>query len=359
MDVPMAKTLIIAEAGVNHNGSVEQALRMIDVAAEAGVDAVKFQTFVPEEVISRVAPKAEYQKVTTGTDQSQLDMVRALQISFDDHRLLMDRCRERGVAFLSTPFDLVSLDFLVGPLGLDMLKLPSGELTNGPLLLAAGRSGRRLILSTGMCTLAEIAAALSVVAWGALRQGTPHLTAQGDFYRDPQAREWLAGHVSLLQCTTEYPAPYADVNLRAMDTLTAEFGLPVGLSDHTVGTVVAAAAVARGATIVEKHFTLDRSLPGPDHKASLEPNELADLVACVRIVEQALGDGVKQPLASERKNMAIARKSLVARTPIAKGEVFTADNLGVKRPGNGHSPMDYWSWLGRKAERDYAADELI
>ncbi|CAA7621689.1 N-acetylneuraminate synthase [Magnetospirillum sp. UT-4] len=355
----MSGVFVIAEAGVNHNGDLDRALALVDAAAAAGADAVKFQTFVPEEVISRFAPKAEYQKRTTGGDDSQLDMVRALRLSEDDHRALVRRCGEKGIAFLSTPFDLPSLDFLTGGLGLDLLKLPSGEITNWPLLLAAARSGRRIILSTGMSTLDEVEAALGVLAFGYAASAAPGAEAFRAAYASAAGRAALAARVSLLHCTTEYPTPFADVNLRAMDTLARAFGLPVGLSDHTVGFAAAVAAVARGATIIEKHFTLDRALPGPDHAASLEPNELAAMVAMVRQVELALGSADKVPAPSEVKNIAIARKSLVARRPIGAGETFTEANLTAKRPGGGVSPTRTWEVLGTPAGRDYAEDEPI
>jgi N,N'-diacetyllegionaminate synthase len=322
---------IIAEAGVNHNGSLERALALVDEAARAGADAVKFQTFRAEQVISRHAPKAEYQQRTTGNAESQLDMVRALELDAAAHRKLVARCRERNLEFLSTPFDLESVA-LLKELGVARLKIPSGEITNPLLLRAAAATGLPLIISTGMSTLGEIEAALAVVG---------------------------PAPITLLHCTTEYPAPLVDVNLRAMATMAQAFGLPVGYSDHTEGIAVSVAAVALGAVLIEKHFTLDRNLPGPDHKASLEPRELGELVASIRVVEEALGSPRKAPSPSERKNIAIARKSLVAARPIGAGEPFTRENLTVKRPGNGISPMRYDEYLGRPAARDYEEDELI
>ncbi len=351
---------VIAEAGVNHNGDAAMALDMVDVAAEAGADVVKFQTFRPREVIAHHAPKAAYQTRTTDAAESQLAMIEKLVLGEDDHRTLFERCTERGIDFLSSPFDLASGDFLTDTLGLATLKIPSGEITNAPLLLRAARSSADIILSTGMSTLDEVDEALGVLALGFLGEEPP--LARSAFARaaaETEARQTLEGKVTLLHCTTEYPAPFEEVNLRAMDTLREAFDLPVGLSDHTPGIAVPVAAAALGATVVEKHFTLDRKLTGPDHAASVEPGELAAMVDAIRQIEQALGDGDKRPMPSEAKNAPIARKSLVARSAIHAGEPFTPDNLGVKRPGTGVSPMHYWDWIGRPATRDYAADEMI
>lgn len=355
-----ARTLVIAEAGVNHNGSLELALRLVDEAAEAGADVVKFQTFRADSLASRFAPKAEYQKRETGNEQSQLDMLRALELDEDAHRRLIERCASRGVEFLSTPFDQESLRLLTEVLGLPRLKLGSGELTNAPLVLAAARTGKPLILSTGMGTLDEVEEALGVLAFGYAADGIePSRPAFRAAFASDAGRAALWDKVTLLHCTTEYPTPASDVNLRAMDTLRSTFGLPVGYSDHTEGTTIALAAVARGASIIEKHFTLDRSLPGPDHKASLTPAELASMVAEIRRVEAALGDGVKRPAESECKNMSVARKSLVAARAIAAGEMFGPDNLAVKRPGGGIEPLRYWELLGRPAPRAFSEDEQI
>jgi len=323
---------VIAEAGVNHNGSVERALAMIDCAADAGADAVKFQTFHADALVSRGAAKAEYQVRATGDEESQLEMVRALELDEAAHRQLVAHCRARGIEFMSTPFDPESVALLVS-LGVSRLKIPSGEITNPLLLRAVAATALPLIMSTGMSTLDEIEAALAVTG----------------------ARE----RVTLLHCTTEYPAPIGEVNLRAMATMAARFGLPVGYSDHTEGIVVASAAVALGAVVIEKHFTLDRGLPGPDHKASLEPSELRAMVAAIRAVERALGRVEKAPTPSEVKNLVVARKSLVAARAIRRGERFTPENLTTKRPGSGISAMRYDEWLGREADRDYEADELI
>lgn len=353
-------TLIIAEAGVNHNGSLELALQLVEEAAAAGADVVKFQTFRAERLVTRFAPKAEYQKRETGEEQSQLDMLRALELDEDMHRRLIERCKSRGVEFLSTPFDQESLRLLTDVLELPRLKLGSGELTNAPLLLAAARTGKQIILSTGMGTLAEVEEALGVLAFGYAAHGTePSRSAFRAAFASEKGQTALQEKVVLLHCTTEYPTPAADVNLRAMDTLRSAFCLPVGYSDHTEGISVALAAVARGAVVIEKHFTIDRFLPGPDHKASLIPAELASMAAEIRRVEVALGDGIKRPAESERKNMSIARKSLVAASAIAAGEAFGPNNLTVKRSGRGIDPMLYWDLLGRPAPRAFSEDEQI
>lgn len=357
----MSAVLIIAEAGVNHNGSLERALRLIDIAAEAGADVVKFQTFKAGEVVSRKARKAAYQLATTDVGESQLEMVRKLELSETDHRALLARARERKIAFLSTPFDLPSVRFLAGELALPTLKVASGEITNAPLLLEVARLKPRVILSTGMATLAEVRAALGVLAFGytAGPDARPGRDAFQATFADAAGQAVLREKVSLLHCTTEYPAPPAEANLRAMAALGREFGLPVGLSDHTQGIHICVAAVALGARIIEKHFTLDRALPGPDHASSLEPDELADMVRAIRDVETGLGDGIKRPSSAEAKNLPIARKSLVATQAIRAGELFTPQNLGCKRPGEGRSPFDYWSVLGTKAQRAYEEDDAI
>ncbi len=352
--------LIIAEAGVNHNGSIDIALRLVDAAADAGADAVKFQTFKAEAIVSRAAPKAEYQIHATGNGESQLDMIRRLELSPDDHRQLLRHCESRDIAFLSTPFDVASARFLVQDLGLLKLKIPSGEITNALLLMEVARLGRPVILSTGMSTLSEVEEALGVLAFGYLH--APMLASRSAFrqaYVSDEGQAALQKNVTLLHCTTEYPAPFDEVNLAAIDTLKSAFGLPVGFSDHTQGIAVPLAAVARGATVVEKHFTLDRTLPGPDHRASLQPDELAVMVVGIRQIEVAIGDGLKRPSAAELKNAPIARRSLVAARRIKAGEKFTEEKLAAKRPGNGVSPMDFWAWTERIAIRDFDEDEPI
>lgn len=351
---------IIAEAGVNHNGSPQRAVEMVDAAAAAGVDAVKFQSFVADKLVSRQAPKAEYQQQTTGVAESQLEMIKKLELDAKAHIALVEHCAKRGVDFLSTPFDLESLDLLAGRLNVSLLKIPSGEITNSLLLLKIALTGKPVILSTGMSTLGEVEAALGVLAFGYGRsRERPSAAAFDQAYCSPAGQELLRQKVSLLHCTTEYPAPFGEVNLRAMDSLRTAFGLKVGFSDHTPGIAVPIAAVACGAAIIEKHFTLDRSLPGPDHRASLEPGELKAMVEGIRQVEAALGNGLKLPTAAEAKNKPVARKSLVAARPIKKGERFTEDNLTAKRPGTGISPLYYWDWLGKAADRDYDQDEKV
>lgn len=351
---------IIAEAGVNHNGSLDMAKELVDVAVLAGANAVKFQTFRADRLVSGTAPKAEYQTRTTEPSESQYEMLRRLELGESAHRELIAYCRQRGIQFLSTPFDPESVDLLATTFDLPCLKLPSGEITNAPLLLKAASTGKAVILSTGMSTLAEVEEALGVLAFGYLhREVSPSIAAFREAYLSREGQRVLEENVILLHCTTEYPAPFAEVNLRAMDTLAAAFGLPVGFSDHTEGIAVPVAAAARGAAVIEKHFTLDRSLPGPDHKASLEPDELRAMVQAIRRVELALGSGRKLPAPSEAKNMAVARKSIVAAWEIAAGEPFTAENIDVKRPGTGISPLHYWEVIGRKARRNFAKDEVI
>lgn len=331
------KTLIIAEAGVNHNGDMSLAKELIAAAAEAGADLVKFQTFIAANIISRSAPKAEYQKGATDPQESQQEMVRKLELTRDNHLELIAECQKQGVGFFSTAFDKDSIDLLEELGGSDIVKVPSGELTNLPYLRYLTRHGERVLLSTGMADLGEIEAAINVVE----QAGTP---------RDK---------ITVLHCTTEYPTPMEDVNLRAMVNIGKAFGVSVGYSDHTPGIEIPIAAVALGATVIEKHFTLDRNLPGPDHRASLEPNELKAMVQGIRNIEKALGDGIKRPSPSELKNKPIARKSLVAARPIKAGEAFSEDNLMAKRPGTGISPMQWDKVIGRTAPRDFSEDELI
>ncbi len=330
------KVIIIAEAGVNHNGDYGMAVRMIHAAKAAGADYVKFQTAVPELVIAACAPKAEYQKDTTGSAESQLEMCKAIHLPLSDYARLKKECDTAGIGFVSTPFDLVSIDCLE-PLGMDFWKIPSGEITNLPYLRKIGRLGQKIVMSTGMSTLAEVETAVRILE----EAGTPR------------------ANIALLHCTTQYPAPDASVNLRAMDALKELGCATVGYSDHTVGITASLAAVARGAMVVEKHFTLDRNLPGPDHKASLEPDELAELVGQVRRVEAMLGTGVKAVADAERSNIEVARKSIIAARAIAEGEVLTEENLTVKRPGGGVSPLLWDSVIGRKAIRAFDPDELI
>jgi N-acetylneuraminate synthase len=354
------RVLVIAEAGVNHNGSLDRARALVDAARAAGADAVKFQSFKADRLVSGQSPKARYQQENTPLHESQLEMLRRLELGEAEHLALIEHCDQRGIRFLSSPFDLESVDLLAGRFRLPLLKIASGQISNAPLLLRAARAGAAVLVSTGMSTLGDIEAALGVLAFGYGGGDLP--PSQEAFERAfvaPSSRQLLQDKVTLLHCTTEYPAPFAEVNLRAMDTLRQAFALPVGFSDHTVGIAIPLAAVARGATVIEKHFTLDRNLPGPDHQASLEPLELAAMVEGIRQVELALGDGRKLPVPSEMGNRAVARQSLVATTAIKAGEAFSEENLGFKRPGTGISPLRYWQLLGTVATRDYAPDEAI
>lgn len=357
----MPRTFVIAEAGVNHNGSPEVALRLVDAAADAGADAVKFQTFRAHRVVTKSAAKASYQKVTTGSDEGQIEMLRRLELDRAAHEAIVERCRARGIEFLSTPFDEESLELLLG-LGVGRIKVPSGELTNAPFLRAVARTRLPLIVSTGMSTLGEVEAALAVLTSEELaRDGASERSPDASLLSLSDDLAWgaIVGRVTLLHCTTEYPAPLASVNLRVLGTLAQAFGLRVGYSDHTPGIAVPLAAVALGACIIEKHFTLDRELPGPDHKASLVPHELAAMVDGIRAVEVALGGTRKVVSDAERGNRSIARRSLVALQPIAEGATYTTENLGAKRPAAGISPMRFDELVGRTARRSYDSDELI
>lgn len=332
----MQKVFIIAEAGVNHNGSLELAKKLIDEAVVAGADAVKFQTFKAELCISKNADKAEYQKQTTDKNESQFDMIKKLELNEYAHTELIKYCKIKNIMFLSTPFDLQSVDLLNG-FGLEIFKIPSGEITNLPYLRKIASLNKKVILSTGMANLGEIEAALEILT----KNGT--------------AKE----NITVLHANTEYPTPLGDVNLKAMLTIRGAFGVKVGYSDHTPGIEVPIAAVALGATVIEKHFTLDKTMPGPDHKASLEPSELQSMVKAIRNIEIALGDGIKKASSSESKNKPIARKSIVAKCDIKKGDLFSESNLTIKRPGSGISPMRWDEVIGLRATRDYKEDELI
>jgi len=332
----MSKTLIIAEAGVNHNGSVKIAKKLIDAARNCGADAVKFQTFIAEKLVIVNAQKAAYQKETTNTDETQFQMIKKLELSFKAHKELIDYCSKNGVIFFSSPFDLKSIDLLV-ELGLETIKIPSGEITNLPYLKKIGKLKKSIIISTGMADLGEIEDALDI------------LTSSGT----------EKDKITVLHCNTEYPTPYKDVNLNAMITIKKAFGVRVGYSDHTLGIEVPIAAVALGAEVIEKHFTLDKNMEGPDHKASLEPNELKAMVNGIRKIEKALGDGIKKPSKSEQKNINVVRKSIAAIKPIKKGEKFNEENIGVKRPGIGISPMKWYEVIGKTAKKDFEIDEWI
>ena len=335
----MTHTIIIAEAGVNHNGSIELAKQLVDKAVEAGVDIIKFQTFKSEKLVSKSARQAEYQKKNIGkkSDDSQLSMLKKLELSEQDHKELMTYCKQKGIKFFSTAFDFDSIEYLHS-LDLGLWKIPSGEVTNYPFLKRIASYNERTILSTGMCDLQDVRAAIDAL------------------YKNGLSKD----NLTLLHCNTEYPTPFEDVNLKAMDALRKEFGVEVGYSDHTKGIEVPIAAVALGASVIEKHFTLDRNMEGPDHKASLEPDELKDMVSAIRNIEKAVGgDGTKHVSESERKNITIARKSIVAAYDIKAGETFTEQNLTVKRPGNGISPMRWEEVIGTRAIRNFAEDELI
>jgi len=353
-------TYIIAEAGVNHNGNRKMAFQLVDAAVEAGVDAVKFQTFKAENVVTRNADKAVYQKITDNTE-THFEMLKKLELSHDLHCDLIEYCQKNKIEFLSTAFDLESLNFLANCLNLKTLKIPSGEITNGPLLLAHAKTGCNLILSTGMATLGEIEEALGVLAFGLMGYNNikPSKIAFQQAYFSTEGQKILKDKVTILHCTTEYPAPPNEININAIQTMRSAFGLQTGYSDHSEGITIPIAAVAMGAAVIEKHFTLDRTLPGPDHKASLEPGELKAMVKSIRNVELSMGDGIKKPVKSELKNMSIARKSLVATKDIKKGEKYTEDNITIKRPGTGISPMEYWDIVGKVIQQDFYEDEVI
>lgn len=330
------RVFIIAEAGVNHNGSLRIAKKMVDIAVKAGADAVKFQTFKAELLVSKTAPKAAYQENTSGRKESQFDMLKRLELDVDTHKKLMAYCKKNDILFLSTPFDKESVKSLVR-LGLSIFKIPSGEITNLPYLRCIGKLGKKVILSTGMAYLKEVREAVRALVKAGTRKEA----------------------ITILHCNTEYPTPHEDVNLRAMVRMGRELGVAVGYSDHTLGIEVPAAAVALGATVIEKHFTLDRSMKGPDHAASLEPSELEAMVRVIRNIEKALGSDVKEPTHSESKNIEAIRKSIHASKYIKMGELFVGSNITAKRPGTGISPMEWDSIVGTSAKRDYEKDEII
>ncbi len=330
------KTIIIAEAGVNHNGSMETAKKLVDAAVEARVDFIKFQTFKAEKLVSAHAEKADYQKLTTDAEESQFQMIKKLELDVNAHKELMNYCQQKGIQFISTPFDLESIDLLY-ELGVPLFKIGSGEITNYPYLKKIAQKGLPVILSTGMSNLTDVEQALDVLLSNGLSRN----------------------QITLLHANTEYPTPMDNVNLKAMVTLQEAFKIDVGYSDHSLGIEVPIAAVALGAKVIEKHFTLDKNMEGPDHKASLEPEELKAMVKTIRNIEKALGDGIKKPSSSEKKNVAVARKSIVAAKHIRKGEFFTEDNIVSKRPGTGISPLRWNEIVGRKAIKDFKPDDLI
>ena len=334
--ISFKKVFVIAEAGINHNGNIKLAKKMVDAAVNAGADAIKFQTFKSENVISKHAPKAQYQKQTTDPKESQLEMAKKLELKPQAFRVLSNYCKKKGIMFLSTPFDFESID-LLNKLDLQILKIPSGELTNLPYLKKIGALKKKIILSSGMAEIFEIRKALKVL----MDEGT------------------AKDNIAILHCNTAYPTPYKDVNLLAMNTIRNVFKVNVGYSDHTIGIEVPIAAVAMGATIIDKHFTLDKTMSGPDQRISLEPKELKAMICAIRNIEHAIGDGIKKPSSSELRNISIARRSLVAAKDIIAGEVFSLDNVTPKRPGTGISPMDLYKIMGKRAKKDFEEDELI
>ena len=331
----MKRTLIIAEAGVNHNGDINLAKKLIDAAAIAGADYVKFQTFKAENLVQKKAKKAAYQIDNTGNDDSQFKMLKKLELTYENHSILIDYCKTKSIKFLSTAFDFESIEFLKDKL--DFYKIPSGEITNLPYLEKVAKLGLSIVMSTGMATMQEVKEAFNVLIENGIKKE----------------------NITILHCNTEYPTPMEDVNLTAMLSIKKEIGVEIGYSDHTLGIEIPIAAVALGATVIEKHFTLDRTMEGPDHIASLEPKELKAMVTAIRNIEVALGNGIKTPSKSEQKNIAIARKSIVASTNISKGDIFTEKNITVKRPGSGISAMKWYDVLGTESSKDYKADELI
>lgn len=354
------KVQIIAEAGVNHNGCLKTAAKLVEVAAESGADFVKFQIFKAASLASQAASKAEYQKSFADADDSQLSMLSSLELGFDFYPILMRVCEEKGVKFLASAFDYQSMDFLLNTLQAKTVKIGSGEITNAPLLLQAARSGSDIFLSTGMSSIDEVQEALGVIAFGILNNRPP--VSRGDFSQALSNIDWqntLKDRVSLLHCTSEYPAPLDETNLRSVQTMSSYFGLQVGYSDHTEDDLATLAAVAMGARVIEKHITLDRSMPGPDHIASLDPASFAKFVSGIRQLEAALGSGVKSPAPAEQKNISIVRKSLVAKHDLEAGHWITPEDISLKRPGDGISPMDYWSVVGRQLATSVRCDDVI
>lgn len=352
--------LIIAEAGVNHNGDLNLAKQLIDAAKEAQADIVKFQSFKAEKLVITNAPKAEYQIENTGNEESQMDMLKKLELSYQDHLDLMDYCADKDIEFLSTPFDIDGLHMLTDDLTLKRIKLGSSELTNAPILLEAARKHLPLIISTGMANMADIENALKVIAFGFIEANElPKSETLNAALENEDAQKTMQELVTVLHCTTEYPTPFEDVNLNAMKTIAESFPVSVGYSDHTLGIEVSLAATAMGATVIEKHFTLDKTMEGPDHRASLDPAELKALVSGIRNIEAAQGSSIKEPAPSEQKNISMARKSLIAANDIAKGEIFTLDNLTTKRPGTGISPVEIWNILGMESPQSFKKDEII
>lgn len=357
----MNDVLIIAEAGVNHNGDINLAKELVSVAAEAGADIVKFQTFKADKFVTKAAEKAKYQKENSGVEESQYEMLKKLELDEAMHFEIIECCKENNIKFMSTAFDFDSLELLADKFNIDTLKIPSGELTNAPLVLAHAQKKRDLILSTGMATIKEIEECLGVIAFGftASIEDKPNPEAFREAYASNVGQKLLHERVSILHCTTEYPAPINEVNLNVLRTLGDTFGLPIGYSDHTEGIIIPIAAAALSATIIEKHFTLDKNMEGPDHKASLDPIELKEMVSSIRTIENAMGDGIKKPQKSELANINIARKSIVAELEINAGEIIKENMISIKRPGTGKSPYTYWDVIGSISTKNYKPGDLI
>ena len=354
-------TLIIAEAGVNHNGDAKTALQLVKAAHEAGADIIKFQTFIADQLVTSNAKRAKYQIRNVGREESQVQMLRRLELSFELHHQINSECNALGIEFLSTAFDVESLRFLTEEIGLKRLKIASGEITNAPFVLAHARLELNIMLSTGMATLSDIENSLGVIAFGltAGKNTVPNSTNFLKAYSSDAGQQALKEKVTLLHCTTEYPTPPNEVNLNLIDTLSSSFDLPIGFSDHSIGNEITIAAVAKGAAVIEKHFTLDKDSDGPDHKASLDPQELTEMVKSIRKIELSLGKKVKFPTVSEFENRSVVRKSLVSAQRIKKGEHFSDLNIAIKRPGNGISPYNYWDFIGRISTKDYEIGELV
>ncbi|AOV08504.1 N-acetylneuraminate synthase [Sporosarcina ureilytica] len=353
-------TYIIAEAGVNHNGSFEMAKQLIEAAKKSGVDAVKFQTFKTENLVTPDAQQANYQVNNLGGATSQFEMLKKLELSYEEFIELKRYCDTLEIEFLSTPFDFESVDFLLDDIGMSTFKIPSGELTNSPFIHYIATKRKPMIISTGMATMDDIHEALSFLAYGlAFPNQLVNLEKVQAFYHTDEAKLLLREYVTVLHCTTEYPAPFETINLTAINQMKNELQLPIGFSDHSEGITVPIAAVALGAVVLEKHITLNRQLPGPDHRASLEPKELEQMVNGIRVIEQSLGTGIKKPTTIEFENRQAARKSVVAKVPIAIGETITENHLVIKRPGNGMPPYTYWSLIGKTAKKSYETDELL
>ncbi|MGG3563600.1 N-acetylneuraminate synthase [Neobacillus rhizosphaerae] len=351
---------IIAEAGVNHNGSLDLAYALVDAAVVSGASAVKFQTFKADNLVTKQAKQAQYQVQNLGEETSQYAMLKKLELSFEEFAKLKSYCNEKKIEFLSTPFDLESVDFLVEKMGMEIVKIPSGELTNSPFIHYIATKRKRMILSTGMATLEDIHEALSFISFGlAFPNEEVSINSVQAFYNTVEAKKWLKDYVTVLQCTTEYPTPFEDVNLNTIHRLREELNIDIGFSDHSEGIYIPVSAVACGATVIEKHFTISRLLPGPDHKASLEPDELSEMVKAIRIVEKSLGNGFKEPTIKEQGNKMAARKSIIAAKAIESGEIFTVKNLAIKRPGSGMAPSQWWSLIGKPSSKKYNEDDLI